>query len=780
VSGPDDLDRRTAPGSSSAPVFDWPRLIASETPASVLEELARRLGRGAVELLLESTEPSTGLIAEWRSDTLPRGERRRHTVTVAGRPPWRLTLTSVVDTASPGEPLDRAGLALEAWREAQLELGRAESRLALRTRELDLIQTLGRRAAEARTARDLFTAVLAVLQQGEDLDLALVADTAGEALEVTAHLARPVEEACLVELAMRATRLLGGGGASPDVRCEKLETFDPGRGERATFEDEELVVLPILRRDRAVACLLLLPAKRPQEAHLRLFYSAANQLCLHLDRILTVREAEADRFRSILDSMPQAVLLADRELRLLQLNRAASAMVDELGLGERRDLGPLVERLGIEDAIRRVRDRGLDEADAEARLDAERILDVTVTPLAGESSRADGLVLVITDVSESRRLQQQLAHSEKMSSLGQMISGVAHELNNPLASIMGYAQLLHRAAADETVERRAAALDREAERCQKIVRSLLSFARRREPERRPLSLNEVVQSVRSLMGYQLRVDDVELRTDLSTDLPPLLGDAHELQQVLVNLLTNARQAIRNGDGSGTITVSTKVDDTGAILLEVRDSGPGIPEEIRSKIFDPFFTTKAEGQGTGLGLSLVFGIVNAHGGTIEALPATASSAGGATLRVRFPAAGLDGPADDAGQPRDDATPARPGRILVVDDEQPLARMICDALAEDGHAAEHVCDGAQALEKVGQQVFDLVVSDLRMPGMGGERLFEEIRRRRPELARRLLLTTGDTVRSDPQRVAERTGLAVLQKPFDLDRLRRLVRARLAGDE
>jgi CheY-like chemotaxis protein len=259
--------------------------------------------------------------------------------------------------------------------------------------------------------------------------------------------------------------------------------------------------------------------------------------------------------------------------------------------------------------------------------------------------------------------------------------------------------------------------------------------------------------------------------DLATDLPPVHGDAHQLGQVVINLLTNATHAIGRTGRGGVVTVRTRRDGSG-VVLEVADDGPGVPAAIRSKIFDPFFTTKPPGQGTGLGLSLAYGIVAAHGGAVEVLP---TEGGGATFRIGLPGVG---PAVEpaASGDRPEAAPAapRPGRVLVVEDEEPLARLMCEALAEDGHRVEAVPDGAQALARLAGEDFDVVVSDLRMPVMDGERLVRELGSSGRRRACRVLLVTGDTVSDRPAEVEARTGLEVLHKPFDLEELRRRVRA------
>ncbi len=656
---------------------------------------------------------------------------------------------------------------LDAWRQARREISRVESGLAARSRELDLLQSLGRRAAEARCPEQLFEATAALLHEGRPLDVVLAGPAVEGAAQLIAFLARPVAPVQLAALASRAAAFLGWSAEAVQVERRELDQYDEARGVADEHREEDLILLPILRRGRPAACLLVASGAVDEE-RLRVLYSASNQLSLHLDRILTVREAEADRFRSIVDSMPQGVVLADAHLRVLQANRAARAMVESAGLTAGGDLTPLVERLGLGEAVDLVRSGRVPLAEGEFPVDGERFWSATISPVLDGHGRAEGLLLVVTDVSERRRLQSQLMQSEKMSGLGSLISGVAHELNNPLASILGYAQLMGANVADEKLAERLGILRREAERCKRIVLNLLSFARQREPEIRPLSLNQVVESTVALLSYQLRVDDIRVVTELDLELPLVRGDAHQLEQVLVNLLTNARHAIREANRPGRIVVRTAAVGGEAIVLEVRDNGVGISEEVRSRIFDPFFTTKPTGKGTGLGLSIVYGIVAAHGGTIEAHPAPA---GGTSFRLTLAVATAGPPDVVPALPED--TAARRGRILVVDDEEPLARLICETLAEDGHATERVGDAPEALSLLARQDFDLIISDLKMPGMDGEELGRELERRKPGLSKRLLLTSGDTLDSRP-------GREVLHKPFDLDELRRIVRRRLGPSE
>ena len=645
--------------------------------------------------------------------------------------------------------------------------------LAARARELDAIQSFGRRAAETSTPRDLFATTVSALLELDEIELAAVAHVTDDRHELLLYMSRPVTQGYVEGLSATAARLLEWRGERPVVEQFEMKTFDAAHAPRRIYDEARLVLLPIVRGAVPIAYFFVLPGAESSHGGLRLLYSATNQLSLHLERILNEREAEADRFRAILESMPQGVVLTDDRLRTVQANAAAARIFQSLGADASTPVERVLKQLGLEQVFLEVRAGRALQAEEEVTVDDGRAFGVTITPLTTRRRSSQGWVIVLTDISERRRLQEGLLQAEKMSSLGQMISGVAHELNNPLASISGYAQLLRSSSSADKLNERLEVLYGETLRCQKIVANLLSFARSRPSERTHCSLNEVIRSVVSLMSYQLRVDDIRLETELSPELPALNADTHQLQQVLVNLLTNAQQAILEKHEGGTICIRTVPDGESGMMLDVQDTGPGIPEAICSRIFDPFFTTKSEGKGTGLGLSLVYGTVTAHGGTVEA-PRT--SGGGATIRIRLPGGGgRELPVESAPRIKQ-AWPPRRGRILVVDDEEPLARVLREALEERGHEVEVASGGHEALAVLARARFDLIISDIKMPGMGGEHLYDEIRRSVPGMASRLMLTTGDTVGRKVHAIEARTGLEILPKPFDLDRLCDRVQERL----
>jgi len=386
---------------------------------------------------------------------------------------------------------------------------------------------------------------------------------------------------------------------------------------------------------------------------------------------------------------------------------------------------------------------------------------------------------LLRDVSERRKtddenldLYQQLLQSEKMAALGQTISGVAHELNNPLATVLSWAERLTALTSDEA-RRGVGVILSEAERAARIVRNLLTFARKRQSTRSMVDLNRIVTETLALRSYGQRVTNIDVIADLGTGLPPVFVDAHQIQQVLLNLAINAEQAMLTANGRGTICVRTSHDSArDTVLLEVSDDGPGIPAELESKIFDPFFTTKEVGKGTGLGLTVAYAIVQEHGGRIRVQsPALAGGAAfaptGATfvveLPVRLPHAGASGVRRTTGTPSIETV--RGSRILLVEDERPLAAAVAEALTDAGLLVDHAGDGEEAFARVRQGHYDAVICDLKMPRVDGMMLYRAIAAATPTLARRVIFVTGDVAGTDAERFLEESGCRWLAKPFRL---------------
>ncbi len=375
----------------------------------------------------------------------------------------------------------------------------------------------------------------------------------------------------------------------------------------------------------------------------------------------------------------------------------------------------------------------------------------------------ESVTAVLIDRTEPRQLQRQLIQSEKAAALGQLVSGVAHELNNPLTTILGYAQLLQDDDNPEVADE-AALIEREARRSQRIIEGLLSFARERAVRFTPTDVNEAVLEAVRIPEYAMKVDDIDLSLDLAPDLPITSADPHQLVQVFLNIINNAHFAMR-GTG-GRLSIATRLVE-GVIEVEISDSGPGMAEAEARRAFDPFFTTKDVNEGTGMGLSVSEGIVRRHNGSIELQTAPGE---GATFIVRLPVrtAGEGEEEPEAPAP----IPVAPVRVLVVDDERPLLDLVYKALTALGHTVDTAASARRALSLLEENTYDVILSDLRMPGMSGTDFHRRVLERWPELADSFVIVTGDTMALETSALLKRSDVRVMRKPFTLEQLRALV--------
>ncbi len=378
---------------------------------------------------------------------------------------------------------------------------------------------------------------------------------------------------------------------------------------------------------------------------------------------------------------------------------------------------------------------------------------------------------------EVRERTRQLLQTEKLTPMGELLAGVAHELNNPLSVAIGQADLLVMDVPDGPLAERATSIRQACERAVRIVRNFLTMARQHAPERQPVSLNQIVRDAVEMLGYQLRVDQIEGSYNLAPDLPLLWADPHQLHQVLVNLVVNAHHAMRGTPPPRKLALATRPDQaTGRVSLEVADTGPGIPLEIQARIFEPFFTTKSPAAGTGLGLSLCQGLVEAHGGTIGV---RSTPGEGVVFVVELPV-GTPPPTDMEARTPDAARPAEGKTVLVVEDETAVANTLAEILRVDGHQVDIAPNGAAALEQVSARAYDLILADLRMPVLDGPGLYRELERRHPDLCRCFAVVTGDTVSPESREFVKQVGVPYLRKPYRLEEVRRVVRHALQRAE
>jgi two-component system NtrC family sensor kinase len=372
---------------------------------------------------------------------------------------------------------------------------------------------------------------------------------------------------------------------------------------------------------------------------------------------------------------------------------------------------------------------------------------------------------VIRDVTRRKETEEALRRSEKLVTMGSLLAGVAHELNNPLSVVLGHASLLEPRGQD--VERVAKIMSA-AERCARIVKNFLGLARQYPPARDVASLAKIVREAIELLAYQLRVDDVTVTLDFAPDFPVLWADPHQLHQVFVNLIVNAHYAMAHAEPPRQLTITARHDPPRAtVTIDIADTGPGIPPEVRSHIFEPFYTTKPPGRGTGLGLALCQGIITDHGGTIAVETAPGR---GTVFRIELPV--KPQPAAATVAPTAAAQPLRSLRILVVDDEPDVAAVLADLLAEDGHRVEIAPNGARALERLQAETYDVILSDLRMPELDGPSFYRTLVRHGHPLVRRFIFVTGDALGEEARKFLEETRVPTISKPFEWGQVRRVI--------
>ncbi len=408
----------------------------------------------------------------------------------------------------------------------------------------------------------------------------------------------------------------------------------------------------------------------------------------------------------------------------------------------------------------------------------DRVLKISASRIEGEVTHG-WVVTLIEDVTEQRAMEAQLIQTEKMAAVGQLVSGVAHELNNPLTSIVGLSEFLQEQPGTAERDREhLKVIHEQAERAAQIVRNLLTFARKGPTDVGTIGLNDVVRRAAALINYELRLREIEFDVSLAERLPMVMGDRYQIQQVVLNLVTNAVQAVSDNPPDRPRVVRVQTESRGSmVVLRVGDSGSGIPENLVPQIFTPFFTTKDPGRGTGLGLSITFGIVEGHGGTITV---ERGLDGGAAFVVALPAAPVrerepapeilpaNGQTRPAAKLAAERTAAQERVILLVDDDPAVRRMIGTLFAEDQQRVEPARNAAHAAELLEHRRYDLILADPRAAVTAGQTFADLLCSQQPQLKTRTVFLTGD-VRPETDEWLRRLGCRYLRKPFNIRELR-----------
>src|SRR6266478_398737 len=403
-----------------------------------------------------------------------------------------------------------------------------------------------------------------------------------------------------------------------------------------------------------------------------------------------------------------------------------------------------------------------------------RVLTSLVNQIAVALDRARVYAELRNNLHRLQETQAQLMQADKLKALGTLLSGMAHELNNPLSTIHLSVELLRRKGfLDPSLTARVEIIGTACARASRIIRDLLVFARRDPPERRRVDLREVIESTLNLQAPQLELNKIRLVTSLEP-AAPIWADFNQLQQVFLNLFSNAIHAMKTARGHGTLTVRS-VPRGSEVLVEVEDDGPGIPSEHLGRIFDPFFTTKAAGSGTGLGLSLAIGVVEAHGGRMHAENLRGT---GARFSVYLPI-GDEAEAAPVEAPAHPLPAVAAADVLVVEDEDSLRGLLTEVIHGLGHQVVEATTGEEALARLQREwAYDLVMLDLRLPDVDGQVVWQRALASHPGLANRFVFMTGDIMSAETQGFLEDTGRPFLIKPFTMEQVGRVVSEVLAA--
>src|SRR5213083_612553 len=502
-------------------------------------------------------------------------------------------------------------------------------------------------------------------------------------------------------------------------------------------------------------------------------HEVATQTRSLVDSLAATADAER-HLRLVMDAVPDAIAVLDRDGRVIDLNESAKRLLAAPpNAGAGRSVFASLEA----DAAATVRERLAAAFRGEVqrfevagrREDGTKGLSAMLYAPVRERGEVTRVLALGRDITDQKHTEHQLQQAEKLSAMGQLVSGVAHEINNPAAIISGFAQTLLLDVVKPEQREMLQMIYDEATRIGRITANLLAVARAGGSQRTLVDLNDIVRRTFALRSYHLTTLNIAVTLELSPAEPKFWADPSELQQMLLNLLINAEQALVSVETPRTIVVRTATSEE-EVRLEVADSGPGIAPEIRAKIFDPFFTTKPEGVGTGLGLSICYGIAREHGGRIWA---DSQPGRGATFYVALP---RDPRREGRPDPESPAPPppvAGTITVLIVDDETALRNALLRFLGRRGIEGHGVGDGVDALRALREREFHVIISDVRMPGMSGREFMERLRRDRPDLLARLIFSTGDTFAPDAGGLPKGGGPATVTKPFDLGELERVIR-------
>jgi PAS domain S-box-containing protein len=486
--------------------------------------------------------------------------------------------------------------------------------------------------------------------------------------------------------------------------------------------------------------------------------------------------------RQALEAQPDGVVLIDQEGEIRFANGSFARL---LGLKSGAEVGGKLQPIwtvfskGYERLLSRPWEELPDQLDLRGELSTGSSESVPVVctfrkwiDALGETP---GAIVQFRDERPIRKLEGEMIHVEKLHSLGTMVSGIAHELNNPLTSIIGFSEMgKKKDMGPDRYRSFFESINSEAQRAHRVIQSLLEFARTSFDVECTLSINQILKDIMGVRRFELEARGVDLAEDLDAELPDTKGDPRKLRQIFLNVFNNAGDAAEEARARGRVRIQTRVEE-GHFVIRVSDNGPGIPDKVLPRVFDPFFTTKTVGMGTGLGLSISHSLVTEMGGRILV---DTKAGEGTTFTVAIPVTAAE---PEALKPPSTASfreklEQKP-RILIIDDEDVLVEMMSNFLKFKGCEVDRAPDGLVGLEKIRNEIYDIILCDIKMPNLNGREMVKILGEEDPDKLKKLVICSGDTVSPETQSFISHTGLRTLNKPFTLKELAKTLKKVLA---
>ncbi len=502
--------------------------------------------------------------------------------------------------------------------------------------------------------------------------------------------------------------------------------------------------------------------------------SAAQDITEH-QRAEAAIESAAEELRSTFDSITDMICIIDREHKIKRVNRhfadAVKTAPQEL-IGRHcyrvthgtDQPSPLCPHIKCMESLK------TEVAEYyEPKLDI--YIEETASPLFSATGEAIGAVHVMKDITQRKlaveqehQLRDKAEMSSRLAAIGEMAAGIAHEINNPLTSVIGFSELLLDEELPPDIQEQIKIIADSSKRVKDIIRRMLTFAKQNKPSKSLLNIHELVDNTLEIRGYVLKTANIAIERYYDPDLPWISVDPGQMQQVFLNLIVNAEYSMKKANRAGTLTITTEKKD-GYVRLSFKDTGEGMDQKTKTKIFHPFFTTKAVNEGTGLGLSLSHSIIQEHGGSIEV---ESQPGQGATFTITLPVTQTtdEEPAEPAAVTPASEQKLQKARILVVDDEETIRLLLRTVFSKIGHAVETTANAADALSKLENTAYDAILLDIRMPGMNGMELYAKATAKRPELVGKFIFITGDTSDTSTKEFLEQNKLPFVSKPFNME--------------